>query len=831
MNNMNMTHISFPYILPSKPDFFTHKFLHLLFKHINIEKEFSEKLKSISKKGMIVYVSKYASYFDLLLYHYCLRKARLPYPRLFFDINLMPFMSVADLGKLVTSYIKFFLKNGSFPSPYKTGFYDSALKERLTSMIFLINPDLFSHYFVEKKPDPLDYLIESQKRLSFPIYIVPILIFYKSNPEKSPSWISNLFFSYRDRSGFATKIALFFKQHRKALIDIGEPINLKDYIQDHNTEDLSYLLRNELMEIIDRHKRAVLGPVVKSKAQIKELVLRDTKIKKAIYKIAKNDKKKIKELKKKAESYFEEIASDFSITYIIISYKFLTWFWKRSFQGIDVPESDFSLIRNYAKKGHPVVYVPSHKSHVDYLILNYLLFDHHIYPPRIAAGKNLAFWPMGHIFRKCGAFFIRRSFKGAKLYTLVFERYIKLLLQEGYPIEFFIEGGRSRSGKLEFPKTGFLSILLEAWKQGYCKDIVFIPVSITYDTVIEENSYAKEMQGLEKEPESFTQLLRARNILQKKYGKIYVRFAKPILLSEYFSKIDKKSDLTESLAIYLVRSINKITPVTPVSFVSVPITTRLRNGFYIYELEEVSKLVLDLLRYCNAPLIPKINNIDYTVQNVVSALLERGILVKIKDQTQNNFLFCLNEKKSFELSYYKNSIIHFFIPYSFVAISLLTSQNEKISVSQIKRDYLLLRDLFKYEFIYEKEPEEEVEDALTYFYERAYLLYENNSFRLTLKGRKNLVMWAELLRNYIEAYWIAIRVFKAQKKGVKEKELLKKMKAEGEDLYKLHIVRHLDSISYPMFRNALRYIRNNVSLEEIPRFSQWLYSLLQEISV
>ncbi len=822
-----MTDISFPYVLPLKPSFLTHKFLHLLFKHISIEKEFSAKLKSISKEGVVVYIAKYASYFDLLLYHYCLRKARLPYPRLFFDINLMPYISITDLGKLIASYTKFFLKNGSFPSPYETGFYKHALKKKLTSMVFLINPTRFSHYFVEKKPDPIDYLVQFQKELSFPIYIVPIIIFYKSNPEKSPSWISNLLFSYRDKPGFITKIALFFKQHRKALIDIGEPINLKDYVQNRDAEELSYNLRNELMHIIDRHKRAVLGPVVKSKAQIKELVLRDIKIEEVIYKMAKNDKKKIKELKKKAESYFEEIASDYSITYIIIFYKLLTWFWKKIFQGIDVLESDFSLIRSWAKKGYPVVYVPSHKSHIDYLVLNYLLFDHHIHPPRIAAGRNLAFWPMGHIFRKCGAFFIRRSFKGAKLYTLVFERYIKILLQEGYPIEFFIEGGRSRSGKLEFPKTGFLSILLEAWKEGYCKDIVFIPVSITYDTVIEEKSYVKEVKGLEKEPESFMQLLKARNILKKKYGKIYVRFAEPTLLSKYSANLDKKNELTDSLSFYLVRAINKVTPVTPISFVSIPIMTRLRSGFYLYELEEACKATLDLLKYCKAPIISKIEEITYVTQNVVFTLLKKDILFKIKDQTQDNFLFCLNEKKSFELSYYKNSIIHFFIPYSFVAISLLCSQDERMSVSQIKKDYLLLRDLFKYEFLYDKEAEEEIKEALTYFYEKAYLSYEGDGFRLTVKGRKSIIMWAELLRNYIEAYWIAVRVFNAQKKRVKEKELLKKIKSEGENLYKLHIIR-LDSISYPMFRNALKYVKGNISFEEIPRFSQWLYSLLQK---
>ena len=162
----------------------------------------------------------------------------------------------------------------------------------------------------------------------------------------------------------------------------------------------------------------------------------------------------------------------------------------KMFQGIEFEPDELAMVREQARKGS-VVYIPSHKSHIDYLVLNYVLFHYHMHVPRIAAGKNLAFWPMGNIFRKSGAFFIRRTFRGARLYATVFKRYVKALLKEGHPLEFFIEGGRSRSGKLVLPKIGFLSILLEAYKEGYCDDLIFVPSSISYDRIIEEKEYLR----------------------------------------------------------------------------------------------------------------------------------------------------------------------------------------------------------------------------------------------------------------------------------------------------------------------------------------------------
>ncbi len=157
--------------------------------------------------------------------------------------------------------------------------------------------------------------------------------------------------------------------------------------------------------------------------------------------------------------------------------------------------------------------------------------------PLVAAGSNLSFWPMGPLFRSGGAFFIRRTFSGAILYSKVFAEYIHKLLEEGFNIEQFIEGGRSRTGKLLMPKLGLLSILLNAYKNGACEEMIIVPIYIGYDRVLEETSYLQELEGGQKEPETLRGVIKARKFLKKRYGKIYIEFNEPILVNELVEKI------------------------------------------------------------------------------------------------------------------------------------------------------------------------------------------------------------------------------------------------------------------------------------------------------
>jgi len=501
-------------------------------------------------------------------------------------------------------------------------------------------------------------------------------------------------------------------------------------------------------------------------------------------------------------------------------------------------------VREWARKG-TLIYVPSHKSHIDYLILNYILYNYHMHTPRVTAGKNMAFWPMGQIFRKCGAFFIRRSFKGEKLYSEVFQRYIKSLLEEGHPIEFFIEGGRSRNGKLILPKTGFLSILLRAYREGFCKDLIFVPASIIYDQIIEEKSYHEEIGGGLKKKENFMQIIKARRFLKRRYGKIYIRFSHPFSLNEYLSQIDSSvKNAPRDLAFHLVRSINAVSLVTPLSLITTAILANHQRGFHLSELAETVDILFKFIKRYDVPTTSTLVDSSKTIEETLSLLINQRVVDFLEDATgEEEAFYYVDEDKKIKLEYYKNSIIHFFIPHSFVAISLLTGAEEEKDLKSIISDYAFLKNLFKNEFVFdETESLQEKASSLTeYFLDSTFLSRSkgNGGYKITKLGYDKLPIWAALAKTFLESYWIAAKSMSQQKnKDGKIEDLLKNMNYLGKQFHKLGVIDHIGALSELNFKNAIRFINSDIlnlqvdskedsphDFERLPQLSQRLYKL------
>ncbi|MEJ2723673.1 MAG: 1-acyl-sn-glycerol-3-phosphate acyltransferase [Deltaproteobacteria bacterium] len=836
----------YPYVLDHKPGFFLTWFLYRLFKKVDLDENAKEGLKQMQKEGTVVYSIKYRGQLDYLLCHYNFRKRRLPYPKVAFDLNISMLLPFKQFVKLIFSQLAFLFKYGRQPNPYQTGFYETAIKKGITSLVFLVDPKRFVRKFVHAEKDPLQFLLETQREMERPVFLVPQLILYEKGPEKDYATLANILFGYKEQAGIIRKIVLFFRHHRQAFIGFGQPLNLKTFLENQDqTRPLSEMateVRNILIESIDNQKRIVLGPIMKSRQQLKEIVLMDERVRERIEQMASAQKKGVHQLRKIAGEFFDEIAADYNITYVQLFHLNLSWLWKRIFEQIDVDPSGLAMVRDWARKG-PLIFVPSHKSHIDYLILNYELFKYHMHIPRIAAGKNLAFWPMGHIFRKTGAFFIRRSyrFKHAKLYVEVFNRYIKALLQEGHPIEFFIEGGRSRNGKLVLPKTGFLSILLQAHREGYCRDLIFVPASIIYDRIIEEGSYRKEIEGGSKEKESLSKIIGARRFLNKRYGTIYLRFAEPFSLNEYLSETPlPESETVQGLAFHLVRAINEASLVTPLSLIATAILGNHRKGFLLSELTETVDILLDFLKSRNIPTVSSLTDASSAVQETLSLLINWKMADTLDggDSDEETFYF-VDEDKKVELEYYKNNVVHFFILHAFVASSLMSGQEEHKRMDSIKRDCTFLKDLFRNEFVFDEESfEQRVESAVAFFLNAGFLSQgeKDGSYKVTRLGFEKLTIWGALNKTYLESYWIACKTV-AQRRDLegKTEELLKQMDYLGKRFYKLGIVEHIGALSRLNFTNALEFIRKDIlrprpdSKEEEADISERLSQLAQRV--
>jgi glycerol-3-phosphate O-acyltransferase len=238
---------------------------------------------------------------------------------------------------------------------------------------------------------------------------------------------------------------------------------------------------------------------------------------------------RLRQAQAKARRYAWEIAADYSYPIIRLLDRFLNWLWNRLYDGVEVGNVD--TLTSVAKD-HEIIYVPCHRSHIDYLLLSYIVYQYGLMVPHIAAGANLNLPVVGGILRRGGAFFLRRSFKGNKLYAAVFNDYLHMMIAKGYPIEYFVEGGRSRTGRLLQPKGGMLAMTVQSYLRDPVRPIVFMPVYIGYEKLFEGKSYVGELMGRPKKQESLWDLVGALRELKKNFGKVHVNFGEPIKLAD-----------------------------------------------------------------------------------------------------------------------------------------------------------------------------------------------------------------------------------------------------------------------------------------------------------
>jgi len=356
--------------------------------------------------------------------------------------------------------------------------------------------------------------------------------------------------------------------------------------------------------------------------------------------------------------------------------------------------------------GKEIIYVPCHRSHIDYLLLSYLLYINGHVPPHIAAGSNLNLPVLGQFLRRCGAFFLRRSFRDDPLYTAVFDEYLSTILSRGVSIEYFIEGGRSRTGRLLSPKAGMLQMTVMAYGGLPKKPIIFQPIYIGYEQLVEGSSYISELGGKEKKSESLGDLFSVFGILRRKYGKVHVNFGAPIYLDnllksrapkwrehDFSTKPEWLPGLVSELAGTIMTNINGAADVNPVNLLAICLLAAPKHALPIDELACQVSLCQRILR-----LSPPSDMLTVTALSgaeIIDYGLELGIVEKQRHSLGD--IICVPAKAAVQLTYFRNNITHLFALPSFIASCLLI--RSEIPRSRVLRQFSLIypylqRDLF-----------------------------------------------------------------------------------------------------------------------------------------
>lgn len=515
--------------------------------------------------------------------------------------------------------------------------------------------------------------------------------------------------------------------------------------------------------------------------------------------------------------YLHEIAAD--LNYLIIPFWdfLLTWVFDFLFDGFELDTSSLKKIRELSGK-KPLVFVPNHRSHTDYLLLSYLFYNHRIPLPHVCAGANLSFWPLGAIGRKSGGFFIRRSYEGNKLYAKAVQAYIEELIRDKMNLEFFIEGGRSRTGKLLPPKMGILSAITQAFLNGASEDILLIPTSLSYDSIIEEKNYAEEQGGGSKKEESIWDLFKLQKYLKKKKGQVYLQFGEPISIREFFgdSAQKEKRDQVRDLAFELTYRINKSTVVTPASLTASAILTKRGRSISEKEVEEKVEGYLDYLRF-------KECRLSEPLQKSWRPAVRQALRSQARDHLIREYyddggpLYAVRDDRRPILGYYQNTAIHFLVSMGVLATILNSTPSGEIALKRVEEDYAFLQDLFRHEFTFSRRQplRSHLEKLIGYLEERKIARFEEPFIRLSADRRGQLNLFSSPLRSTLEGYYILWRILPSLgERRWEVKDLLKFVLERGYVLYLKGEVSRPESVNKFVLQNALGSFRDLQLLTE-----------------
>ena len=450
-------------------------------------------------------------------------------------------------------------------------------------------------------------------------------------------------------------------------------------------------LQQQLNIYLDKQRASMLGPDLSDRRNLVDKLVYSPAIKHAIEAEAAETGTSPREARLLAKSYANEMVNDYSHAIIRGFYKFLTWLWTQLYDGVEVHH--FERVRELAAD-YELVYVPCHRSHVDYLLLSYVIYKRGLSIPYVAAGDNLDVPVLGPILRGAVAFYIRRSFRGNALYTAVLREYMHTLITRNTPIEYFIEGGRSRSGRLLPPKMGMLAMTVHSQLRQSNKPVVFIPTYIGYERIMEGGTYIGELKGKPKESESLLGLLKVGRKIERIFGNVHLSFGTPLHLTDFMAKFDvpenslpadrtdtplddKASAMVDNIGVKVMQHINKAAVVTPVSLLSLVLLSAPKSA-----LDE------DICREQIALYQGLAQQLPYSSDTVVTdmspqQIIDYGIKLKLIERIPHILgdIIQIAGKQAALLSYFRNNILHVFILLSFLAA--LVARNGRIERSRL----------------------------------------------------------------------------------------------------------------------------------------------------
>jgi glycerol-3-phosphate O-acyltransferase len=610
------------------------------------------------------------------------------------------------------------------------------------------------------------------------------------------------------------------------------------------TTGLAEFVARQAALALERAERRLRGARYKVPRLVHEDVLRRPAFRGGLSRLARELGRSQESVAREAARDLAEIAATHSPFVIDITAHLIHLLYTRGYgEALHYDKAELARIQALSHQ-HPVVFLPSHKSNLDHLVLQYALHENGHAPNHTAGGINMNFLPVGPLVRRSGVFFIRRTFKDDAVYKFTLSHYIDYLIEKRFSLEWYIEGGRSRSGKLLPPRFGLLAYVVDAYRRGKAEDVVLIPTSIAYDQIQDVSEYAAEQRGRPKARESFGWFLGVVRRLHRRYGNIHIRFGEPLSLAKALGQPDPSAppapDETslgvQKLAFEVCVRINRVTPITESSLVTLAM---LGSGFRALSVDEVVQALRNILHFVRSRELPTTGEITLDdaagVGRALDALVENGVVTRVTEGLEP--LYVIGPDQQLAAAYYRNTVIHFFVNPCIVEVALLRAAEAGFqdSLAAFWAETLRLRDLLKFEFFFaEKEVfrGELVRELRFYDADWERRVRDGSDSIRELVASFRPFSSHRVLRPFVEAYQIVGDLLEREAPGAAfdEPAFLERCLRLGRQYHLQRRIHSAASVSQVLFGTALRLARNRGCLEPTaPDLAERRRALAEEI--
>ncbi len=560
-------------------------------------------------------------------------------------------------------------------------------------------------------------LVEAAEREQQELLLIPAAIYWGRAPQKERSLFKLLFTENWEVVGRTRKFFATLIHGRNTLIRFSEALPLSSITSEQLGGSVAFRKVSRILRVHLRKRRvATVGPDLSHRRTLVNQVLLAPGVRRAVIAEGGDDPRTIEKAERKAREYVLEIAADVSPTTIRIIERFLNWLWHRIYDGVELHHME--RVHDLARDKE-LIYVPCHRSHFDYLLLGYIMYKEGLHLPHVAAGINLNIPVVGGILRRGGGFFLRRSFKGNRIYAAVFDAYLQQVLSRGYSIEYFVEGGRSRTGRLLAPKGGMLMMTVHSYIKEPKRPVVFVPFYFGYEKLIEGDSFISELGGAEKRKESLFGLIRSINALRENFGKVYVNVAEPIELDPLLDRLQPGwrdtqfnngerppwvGNVVDELGTEIMQGINSAAAVTPISLLAFALLATPKQKIGADELRRQLQLSIDLLRrfrYSELVTIP-----DMTPDQII----RHGEKLDVISRSTHPMgeVIHMAEHTAVLMTYFRNNILHLLAVPASVACCFI--QGRQLEHAELQRLIRLIYPFMQKELAL-KWPNEDIDDV------------------------------------------------------------------------------------------------------------------------